>query len=172
MRGVVTIAVAIALPDDMPGRSLIIISAFAVVFFTVIVQGTTLGWIISRLRPSETARNARPLSRPEARARISTAQLDAIRDRAYAPDGTLLHPRLLEQFTYRATLAQTYVGSEEDLAEARQAHYETLLASIEAGRRELIALQRTGRIEDEVMHMLEQQLDLQELEADLARSGS
>ncbi|MCE3289082.1 MAG: sodium:proton antiporter, partial [Caulobacter sp.] len=43
MRGVVTLAVPLTLPMDMPGRDLILVCAFAVIFATVVVQGSTLG---------------------------------------------------------------------------------------------------------------------------------
>jgi len=50
MRGVVTLAAALALPVDFPGRDAILVAAFAVILFTVLVQGTTLGPLIRRLR--------------------------------------------------------------------------------------------------------------------------
>ncbi|GAJ28910.1 Na+/H+ antiporter [Acidomonas methanolica] len=169
MRGVVTIAIALALPDAMPGRGFIIITAFAVVFVTVIVQGTSLGRVIGLLRLRKTEGGT--LSRREALARVIRAQHAAIETLAYDESGTLVHPRLLEQFSHRVRASQNYVDNREALAGARQAHYETLLATIEAGRQELLALHRAGRVEDELMHNLEQQLDLQELAADLERSA-
>jgi CPA1 family monovalent cation:H+ antiporter len=49
MRGVVTLAVALSLPEAMPGRDLILAAAFAVILVTVIVQGTTIGPLIRLL---------------------------------------------------------------------------------------------------------------------------
>ncbi len=43
MRGVVTLAVPLTLPIDMPGRDLMLICAFAVIFVTVVAQGSSLG---------------------------------------------------------------------------------------------------------------------------------
>jgi hypothetical protein len=42
MRGLVTLAVALALPKQFPGHALIILSAFSVVIGTLIIQGLTL----------------------------------------------------------------------------------------------------------------------------------
>ena len=42
MRGQVTLATAFALPGDFPQRDLIVVSAFAVVLATLVVQGLTL----------------------------------------------------------------------------------------------------------------------------------
>lgn len=46
MRGVVTLAVALSLPETMPGRDLMLVAAFAVILVTVILQGMTLGLVI------------------------------------------------------------------------------------------------------------------------------
>jgi monovalent cation/hydrogen antiporter len=43
MRGVVTLAVALTLPEEMPGRDLMLVAAFVVILFTVVLQGSTLG---------------------------------------------------------------------------------------------------------------------------------
>ncbi|MBE7220390.1 MAG: sodium:proton antiporter, partial [Caulobacteraceae bacterium] len=46
MRGVVTLAAALTLPTDFPGRDFILVAAFAVILVTVTVQGSTLGLLI------------------------------------------------------------------------------------------------------------------------------
>ena len=46
-----------------------------------------------------------------------------------------------------------------------RAHFDVVLAAIAAGRAELIRLHRAGPIEDEVLHDLERDLDLEELGA-------
>src|SRR5262249_10660070 len=59
MRGVVTLAIALSLPEAMPGRDLILAAAFAVILVTVIGQGATIGPLIRLLHlqamPSEDA---------------------------------------------------------------------------------------------------------------------
>ena len=51
MRGVVTLAVPLTLPIDMPGRDLMLVCAFAVIFVTVVVQGSSLNWVIRKVAP-------------------------------------------------------------------------------------------------------------------------
>ncbi len=46
MRGVVTLAAALTLPTDFPGRDVILLVAFATILVTVLVQGSTLGVLI------------------------------------------------------------------------------------------------------------------------------
>ncbi len=49
MRGVVTLAAALALPDAFPQRDLLVFLAFAVVFSTLVLQGLTLGPLLGLL---------------------------------------------------------------------------------------------------------------------------
>jgi CPA1 family monovalent cation:H+ antiporter len=49
MRGVVTLATALALPEDFPARPVIIFSAIAVVLVTLVGQGLTLPWVVRAL---------------------------------------------------------------------------------------------------------------------------
>ncbi|WP_368496775.1 cation:proton antiporter [Herbiconiux sp. A18JL235] len=50
MRGVVTVAAAQSLPEDIPYRSQLILIAFTVSVVTLLLQGGTLPWIIRTLR--------------------------------------------------------------------------------------------------------------------------
>ena len=50
MRGLVTLATAFALPVDFPQRNLVVLTAFAVVLGTLVVQGLTLKPLIGMLR--------------------------------------------------------------------------------------------------------------------------
>jgi NhaP-type Na+/H+ or K+/H+ antiporter len=50
MRGLVTLATAFALPATFPQRDLIVLTAFAVVLATVVVQGTTLAPLVRWLK--------------------------------------------------------------------------------------------------------------------------
>jgi CPA1 family monovalent cation:H+ antiporter len=50
LRGALALALALALPADLPRRDDILISAFAVVAFSVIVQGLTAPLALKALR--------------------------------------------------------------------------------------------------------------------------
>ena len=94
---------------------------------------------------------------------MEAAQLAAIQPLVRDANGTVIHPRLLEQYTYRATLTNRFADMEAFPAEARHAHYDVVLAAIAAGRAELLQLHRAGQIHDELLHSLEHDLDLQEI---------
>ncbi len=48
LRGAVAVAMALSLPPDIPQRALLQEITFGVVLFTLLVQGTTVGWIVDR----------------------------------------------------------------------------------------------------------------------------
>ena len=58
LRGAVAVAMALALPADVPQRALLQEITFGVVLFTLLVQGTTIGRVVART--SETASPAPP----------------------------------------------------------------------------------------------------------------
>jgi hypothetical protein len=49
MRGLITLATAFALPQQFPGRDLIVLCAFCVVLGTLVIQGCTLTLIVGFL---------------------------------------------------------------------------------------------------------------------------
>ena len=56
MRGMVTLAAAIALPDDFPQRGLIVLASLTVVLGTLVIQGLTLEPLVRLLRfPQDTS---------------------------------------------------------------------------------------------------------------------
>lgn len=80
MRGLVTLATAFALPADFPQRDLIVLSAFAVVLATLILQGLTLGPLIRLLKLDGEDGLQDELNR--ARAAMATASLKALDGRS------------------------------------------------------------------------------------------
>jgi CPA1 family monovalent cation:H+ antiporter len=49
MRGVVTLAAVLTIPEDVPGYPALVLAAFAVVSGTLLLQGPTLPWLVHRL---------------------------------------------------------------------------------------------------------------------------
>jgi CPA1 family monovalent cation:H+ antiporter len=163
MRGVVTLAVALSMPANMPGRDFILVTAFAVILVTVLIQGTTLGLLIRALRPPEAGAHVAPLTMSQAEAAMAKAQAKLVESRAYAPDGTLIHPQLLEKYQRRATISEGYAGNEAEYQPRLQAHFDLVLEANAAGRAELLRLHRAEQIDDSVLHELERDLDFEEL---------
>lgn len=165
MRGVVTLAVALTLPETMPGRDFMLVTAFAVILVTVLVQGTTLGAVIRLCGLTEDEVRRHRLSAPEAEAAMAAAQRTAVEGRAYDADGKLVHPQLLENYTRRANVAANYAANEEDFKDRVNAHFDVVLVAVAAGRAEIVRLHRAGDIDDETLRSLERDLDLEEVAA-------
>ncbi|MCX8477842.1 MAG: Na+/H+ antiporter [Sphingomonas sp.] len=164
MRGVVTLAVALTLPAQMPGRDLMLVAAFAVILTTVVIQGSSLGWLIRMVRPADGDPPA-AMDLAAAEAAIARAKYTEVEVRAYGADGALVHPRLLEEYRKRDDATQRYAGDVDAFTPDVRAHFGVVLAAVAAGRTELVRLHRRGMIEDEVLHDLERDLDLEEMGA-------
>jgi len=153
MRGLITLATALALPQSFPSRDLIVLSALAVVLGTLILQGLTLGPLIRRLhfQPDSSLANEIASARV-ALLDAAGASLDGCED-----DGAA---------RFRADLAAERAVAVDGLhPRAVMGIHELRRRAITAKRRKLADLRRNGQIEDDVFHMLEQELDWAELAA-------
>lgn len=170
MRGVVTLAVALSVPAGFPGRDFILVAAFAVIIGTVLLQGTTLGMVIRlvKLVPPESDRARMTMS--DAEAAMAKAQLAAIEANAYDENGELLHPQLLSRYQTRARISADYAGREEEMSPRLHAHFDMVLIAVAAGRAELIRLHRAGDVDEDTLHELERDLDLEEMSAISAKA--
>lgn len=166
MRGVVSLAVALAVPEEFPGRDFIMAATMAAVLASILIQGTTLRPLIKAmpLRAFELAQ-APTLSLAQARAKMIRAEERAIGELSRQPDGGERHPRLSEQYGRRAEVAQRYAESNGEFEAARREHYDAILAANRAGRAELLRLHRAGEVHDAVVQALESELDLEEIGA-------
>jgi monovalent cation/hydrogen antiporter len=170
VRGVVTLALALSVPQDFPGRDLIFVTSFFVILGTVLIQGTTLGRVIQWAKPVESDQPKERLTMSQVEAAIAKAQLATVKKLAYDRDGKLIHPQLLDQYQRRAAISDEYAARTEHHRPALQAHFDVVLEAISAGRTELIRLHRAGNVDDEILHELERDLDLEELSAISAKA--
>jgi len=153
MRGLVTLATALALPIDFPDRDIILLSALAVVLGTLIVQGLTLGPLIRFLKFEPDTSVDRDL----ARARVTLIDA-ALAELAGGEDKST------------RILRDVYTSEREIAVDGKHPREVSRLDKqrrnvIVAKRRRLAAMRRAGEIDDDVFHMLEQELDWAELGA-------
>jgi CPA1 family monovalent cation:H+ antiporter len=165
MRGIVSLAAALALPvstavgDPFPQRDLIVFLTFAVIAVTLVLQGLTLAPLIRRLHlgadwgPHEEGHVARQA--------MGTAAIAAIDDLAQrAGVDAALAARIRAEFAEKLTAPVAQPGPETQFGmdHAKQLR----LAAIRAERQELIRIWRENQISDDVLHHLEEMLDYQE----------
>jgi monovalent cation/hydrogen antiporter len=163
MRGVVSLAVALALPEHFPGHDIILFLTFSVILATLLLQGSTLGPLI---RVLHLARRPRPDDVPpevHARLELERAKLASVEGRLQDELIGAIANDIVQEFRDRAGWAdRIHQGGAAALAE-RAGRLSLRLEAIEAARRRLLELHRIGEIHDEVLDTLEQELDLDEL---------
>jgi CPA1 family monovalent cation:H+ antiporter len=170
VRGVVTLALALSVPESFPGRDFILVTSFAIILGTVLLQGTTLGRLIAWARLTEPEAGKARFTMSQAEAAMAQAQWATIQTLAYDSDGNLVHPQLLNRYQVRAEKIADYAERTDHYTPMLHAHFDVVLEAVATGRRELIRLHRAGDIDDETLHELERDLDLEELSAISAKS--
>lgn len=169
MRGVVSLAVALSLPESFPGRDFILATTLAVILISILLQGTTLGPLIRHLRLGGFSfERAAMMSEAEARTDLARAALATLKRLSKGTDGHDLHPRLVEQYGRRTEMAARFMQDERGLESDRTAHFSAVLEATQAARAKVLALHRSGRIHDDVLQALEAELDLEEMSAQRA----
>lgn len=170
VRGVVTLALALSVPEGFPGRDFILVTSFAVILGTVLLQGTTLGRVIDWAKLAEPEADKPRVTMSQAEATMAQAQFATVRDLAHDSEGNVIHPKLLEKYERKAVAIVDYAERTHHYTPMIQAHFDVVLEAVATGRRELIRLHRAGDIDDETLRELERDLDLEELSAISAKS--
>jgi Na+/H+ antiporter len=164
MRGIVSLAAALALPlvlpdgTPFPNRNLVIFLSFAVIFFTLVVQGLTLGPLIRLLKqgtdwsPVQEEQLAR-----EALARAALKEIEHFsRDQRVSPE---TRDSLLAEYALRLKCADPRQAA---FSYADNVDLRLRLSAIAAQRSELIRLWREEAVGAETLQSLQRELDLEE----------
>lgn len=150
MRGIVTLAAALALPEGFPYRDFILVTAFIVVLGTLLIQGLTLRPLLLWLNlPHDTQ-----LKTELALARSSAlkAAMDEL-NRSNDPAAERL------RLEYGAKLAFTFVGGNPYDSTDSQLRRQI----VPHARAAIADLRRNGQIGDEAYRQVEQEIDWLEL---------
>ncbi|MER2269127.1 Na+/H+ antiporter [Methylobacterium oxalidis] len=167
MRGVVSLAAALALPAEFPGRDLILFLAFCAILATLVLQGTTLGPLIRRLGLSEPGDEAvNPAVTPQAidaRSKATVAAMTAVTEKVddMEPEQAAAAEDLLRELRQRAKRAARVSEDVGAGAQRLSARLDLRLTAIEAARTKLLADHRDD-LEHEEMAALMTELDLEE----------
>jgi CPA1 family monovalent cation:H+ antiporter len=176
MRGIVSLAAALALPvttasgAPFPFRDEIILVTFAVILATLVLQGLSLTPLIRFLELG----GDRTLELEEARAREEAARAAMLHleQLASAP-----WPRREDVDRMRAVYTQRIrraspieLGADGAAVRAQAAFRKLRHETLSAERRALIALRDQGAISDEILHRLEQELDVEAMRIGLGET--
>jgi monovalent cation/hydrogen antiporter len=169
MRGAVSLAAALAIPQTIDGggafpqRDLIVFLTYAVILVTLLLQGLTLPGVIKVLGVEEDGN----LEQRESKARILAARaaldrIEELREQDWVRDDTADRMRGMYDFRIRRFSAR--FDDEDDGAIDEQSYaYQRLRRKVlEAERAEIIRLRNVGKINDEIMRRIERDLDLED----------
>ena len=149
MRGIVTLAAALALRTGFPHRDLIVFSAFSVVLGTLVVHGLTLKPLLRVLRIEDDDPVGREVR--AARARALGAGLASLA-REHSSAVATVRQELTAHFT------------EDDVRDAGSAqHAELHRRATQAARQEVLRMRANNEIGDDAFHQIEEDLDWLEM---------
>jgi CPA1 family monovalent cation:H+ antiporter len=169
MRGVVSLAAALALPmtftdgSALPQRSLLIFLTFCVILSTLVLQGLSLPFLVGRLgvkerRDEKHERNARVKLAQAALAHLKKEDEHNPRQAKALQQVTALYQERIEDLNDELAEVLGWSDHREQWVATRH----LLLDSLGAQRRELIKLRREHQVNEELMHQIEHELDLEE----------
>jgi Na+/H+ antiporter len=149
MRGIVTLAAALALPASFPYRDLIVLTAFSVVLGTLVLQGLTLGPLLRALD----LRDDDPVGHE-----VVAARERALRSglAEFEHDRSQVAEAVRQEFM--AHLGSIDADPEEGDAR-RFAHSDIHRRAIQAARQAVLAMRASDEIGDDAFHQMEEELD-------------
>jgi Na+/H+ antiporter len=153
MRGIVSLAAALALPAVFPFRDLIVLTAFSVVLGTLVLQGLTLGPLLRVL----SLRDDDPVGHEvgAARARALGAGLATV-ERDRSPIAEAVRQELIAHLG-------SHEGNHEGGAARHFAHSDLHRLALDAARQEIHSMRASDEIGDDAFHQMEEQLDWLEM---------
>ncbi len=158
MRGIVSLAAALALPAQFPYRDLIIFLTFCVIVATLVVQGLTMPPLIRFLKigadwkSHDEERKARTKVLQAALREFDTCSRDH-------PTAKVTSDLVREEYRQRIESLHPTRLAFHDQPESFQ---QLRIALVSAERKELIRLWRAHEIGDDTLHEIEHELDLEE----------
>jgi Na+/H+ antiporter len=153
MRGIVSLAAALALPAAFPYRDLIVLTAFSVVLGTLVIQGLTLKPLLRALD----LRDDDPVGREvhAARERALRAGLASLAD-----ETSPLAEAVRQEFM--AHLAQAEADGDGG-APTRSPHSDLHRGALQAARQAVLAMRADDEIGEDAFHLMEEELDWLEM---------
>jgi CPA1 family monovalent cation:H+ antiporter len=173
MRGAVSLAAALALPLEtdagaaFPARDLILFLTFSVILATLVGQGLTLPLVIRVLGLEEDEGEAREDAKARIRAaEAAIARLEELESEDWVRDDTAERVRGLYRFRTDRFRAR-FDDADDGAIESRSQDFQRLRRELlEAERRAILELRRSGVISNDVWLRVSRDLDLEDQRLD------
>lgn len=179
MRGAVSLAAALAIPfttgagTPFPQRDLVIFLTYAVILATLILQGLSLPLVIRALGVRDDGSDEHWENKARLiAARAAIARLEELGDEDWIREGTLERMLRMYEFRIRRFTARFDDGDDGEIDQQSLGYQRLRREVLEAERAEIIRLRKEGRINDEVMHRIERDLDLEDTRLEVPQSRS
>jgi CPA1 family monovalent cation:H+ antiporter len=168
MRGVVTLAAAFAIPVSFEYREVLILTALVVAAGTLFVQGSTLPWLVRRLRLPAPDPREDALARAALFEKASAAGLDYLELHRDDQDPYEVLPELRRRAEQRNTAAWERLGGTRPDEETPSETYARLrLDMLRVEREKVLKVRSTGAIPHEVVSDVLGSLDVEESMLDI-----
>ncbi len=168
MRGAVSLAAALALPEGFPGRDLIIFLVYATILVTLLGEGLSLGPLIRLLDlRDDGGAEAREVEARIRAARAALVRLEQLAAEEWVREDTATRMRGLYEFRIRRFSARADGRDDDGIGDRSRRYQELRRHLLEAERAEVINLRNAGRIPDDVLHRIERDLDLEDARLDI-----
>src|SRR4051812_11297353 len=169
MRGAVSLAAALAIPlttdagGAFPDRDLIIFLTFAVIFFTLVVQGLSLPALIRAVGlTTDGSEEGEEIRARLVAAKAALDQLDQLEGEEWTRDETVERMRGLYRYRKRRFAARAGKIEDDGYGDRTLAYQQMVQIVLAAQRDALIRERSQGTISNEVMNRIIRELDLEE----------
>ena len=163
MRGVVSLAAALAVPVSIADRDAIIFVTFCVIFATLVLMGLTLPFVIRILHVSDDGR----MEKQEIEIRIKALEAGMSRLRELEPTFDTeteweVEGRIVDEYQHRIQHLQGHLelGPDGEPVTENAVDHRLQNAALQAERGTIQAMRRSGKIPDDVYRAIEYDLDL------------
>ena len=163
MRGVVTLAAALTLPEDLEHRTVLILAAMVVVAGTLALQGFTLPALVRLLRVQGPDPREDALSQASLTQQATAAGVERLHELRTEDDPPEVVAMLKRRTQERGLAAWERLGRPTSEAATPSQRYAQLrLAMLEAERAKVLELRRGGEYAHEVLSDVLERLDVEE----------
>ena len=170
MRGVVTLAAAFAIPSTFGSRDVLVLIALVVTAGTLFIQGSTLPWLVRRLRVAAPDPREDALARAALFQKATAAGLDRLHEHLGEDDPHDTIGALRRRSEQRDFAAWERLGNTDPEAETPSEAYARLrLEMLDAERARVLEVRSTGKIPHEVVEDVLSALDVEESMLDVRR---
>ena len=168
MRGVVTLAAAYIIPSDFAHREILLLIAFTVVAGTLLIQGLTLPWLARRLDVPSPDPVDDALARATVLQQASKAGLAEL-DKMEFDDPHGIGEMVRQRVDQRNFAAWERLGTSDDQESPSELYSRIRYSMIEAERRRVLEIRKSGTVASEVIADVLAMLDVEESMLESAR---